>query len=401
MMSSDRETVRNLLFRRMLARDHALFNRSSRVCFIVVAAQPMAMDLDALFVESRKRDWQTVDNVEPVRFAVIGLGWFTLGRVLPALEKSDLCEPTVLVSSSSEKAKEVAADTDGATHAITYDEFHEGIATDTYDAVYICTPNALHLEYAETAARFEKDVLCEKPIERTSKRGRKIVDVCSDADVELMVAYRMQTEPSVRRARELIDAGYIGRPINVTGDMSQRLLDRVNPDPNQWRLDEELAGGGALFDIGIYPLNTARFLLDANPVTVSGRLSSTHDAFDEVEETVSFSVAFPDDVSANCFASHNARQSSGITVTGTEGQVRIEPAFFQDQARTLHVSRGDARSSITFDQTDQMLEEFDYFADRIRGHGSVHPDGEHAIVDMRVMEAIYEAAGRDRWISVA
>ncbi|MFD1599640.1 D-xylose 1-dehydrogenase Gfo6 [Halobellus rarus] len=360
------------------------------------------MELDAVLEDSCARDWQTVtpDSVDEVRFAVIGLGWFTKGRALPALEKSDRCEPSVLVSSSTEKAERVAADTEGAERGITYDEFHDGVARDAYDAVYIVTPNALHLEYVETATAFGKAVLCEKPMERDSERASELRDVAAAADVDLMIAYRMQTEPTVRRARELIAGGYIGDPMSVTGDMSQRLLDRVNPDPDQWRLNETLAGGGALFDIGIYPLNTARFLLEEDPIAVTGNVSSTHEAFDDVDETVAFSVEFPGEVYAQCYASHNARQSSGITVTGTAGQVRIEPAFFQDQARQLHISRGDSRASITVTAVDQMREEFDYFADRLRGAKPIGPDGDHGLVDMRAMEAVYEAAESDRWITV-
>ncbi|WP_254547110.1 D-xylose 1-dehydrogenase Gfo6 [Halomarina pelagica] len=360
------------------------------------------MDVDALFERGCERDWQTIDasTTEPVRFAVIGLGWFTKGRALPALEASDRCEPTVMVSSTSGKAERVAAETAGAAHGISYEQFHDGVARDAYDAVYVCTPNALHLEYVRTAAEFGKDVLCEKPIERDSERARRLVAACDNAGVKLMIAYRMHTEPAVRRARDLVDAGYIGEPKEVRGDMSQRLLERVNPDPDQWRLDEELAGGGALFDLGIYPLNTARFFLREDPVAVTGRTGSTHDAFDEVDETVSFSLEFPDEVYATCYASHNARQSSGITVTGTEGQVRVEPAFFQDESRELHISRGEGRASITFTKVDQMLEEFDYFADRIRSNASMYPDGEHALVDVVTMEAVYEAAERDAWVTL-
>ncbi|WP_276274015.1 D-xylose 1-dehydrogenase Gfo6 [Haloarcula litorea] len=360
------------------------------------------MDVSDIVDDATARDWETVDpeGTEPVRFAVIGLGWFTKGRALPALAESDRCEPSVLVSSSEEKAQRLAAETDGAEHGITYDQFHDGRAADAYDAVYIVTPNALHLEYVETAADLGKDVLCEKPMERDSDRAAELRDTARAGGVDLMIAYRMHTEPAVRRARALIEDGYVGEPMAVTGDMSQRLLDRIDPDPDQWRLDEELAGGGALFDIGIYPLNTARFLLDADPVAVTGNVSSTHDAFDEVDETVAFSVEFPDEVYAQCYASHNARQSSGITVTGTEGQVRVEPAFFQDQGRELHVSRGDGRASIEIETVDQMREEFDYFADRVRGDADILPDGDHGLVDMRAMEAVYEAAETDRWVDV-
>jgi len=360
------------------------------------------MDVERIIGESCARDWETADpeSTAPVRFAVLGLGWFTRGRALPALADSDRCVPSVLVSGSPEKAERLAADTDGAEHGITYEAFHDGAAHDAYDAVYVVTPNALHLPFVETAAAFGKHVLCEKPLERDSDRARELVGVCAEADVDLMVGYRMQTEPAVRRARELVAAGYVGNPMSVTGDMSQRLLDRVNPDPDQWRLDEGLAGGGALFDIGIYPLNTARFLLEADPVAVTGRTASTHDAFDEVDETVSVSLQFPDDVTAQCYASHNARQSSSVTVTGTEGQVRVEPAFFQDQDRVLHLSRGDSRASIELDRVDQMREEFDYFADRVRGDASIYPDGEHGVVDVEAMEAVYDAAESGRWVPV-
>ncbi|WP_227377605.1 D-xylose 1-dehydrogenase Gfo6 [Haladaptatus halobius] len=360
------------------------------------------MDLETVIGNGCARDWETVDanDVEPVRVAVIGLGWFTKGRVLPALEASKRCSPAVLVSGSGEKAQQIVETTDGAIHGITYDQFHDGVVADAYDAVYIVTPNALHMEYVETAVEYGKHVLCEKPMERSSKRARELESICASAGIKLMIAYRMHTEPAVRRARELIEAGYIGTPMTVDGEMSQRLLDRIDPNPDQWRLDEWLAGGGALFDIGIYPLNTARFLLGTDPIAVTGTTSSTHDAFADVDETVSFALRFPDGVTARCYASHNARQSSSITVTGTEGRIRIEPAFFQDQRRTLHVSRGDGRACIELEPVDQMLEEFDYFADRIRSDAPIYPDGDHGRIDMEIMESIYEGAADDRWISL-
>jgi xylose dehydrogenase (NAD/NADP) len=360
------------------------------------------MNVEDIVSNHCRRDWEQTDPeaVSPVRFAAIGLGWFTRGRALPALAESDRCAPTVLVSGSTDKADEVAAEFDAVEQTLTYEEYADGAATDAYDAVYICTPNALHLDHTAVAAEHGKDVLCEKPMERDSERSRELVATCEDAGVELMIAYRMHTEPTVRRARELVEAGYVGEPMAVRGDMSQRLLDRVNPNPDQWRLDADLAGGGALFDIGLYPLNTARFLLDSDPVAVTGSTDSTHDAFGEVDETVAFSMRFPEGVTAACFASHNARQASSITVTGTEGQVRVEPAFFQDQTRGLHLSRGDGRAEIEVDRVDQMREEFDYFADRLRGDGEIYADGRHGLVDVEVMEAIYEGAERDAWVSL-
>jgi len=356
------------------------------------------MEFERLYGSFSERDWETGVS-GTVRFALCGLGWWTLEEALPAIRESDRATVTALVSRSKEKAERVAAEAD-VEYGLSEEEYHAGEAAAAYDAVYVATPNATHLAYVRTAADLEKAVLCEKPMERDSDRARALVETCESAGVDLMVAYRMHTEPAVRRARELVEAGYVGEPMEVRGDMSQRLLDRINPDPDQWRLDEELAGGGALFDIGIYPLNTARFLLDADPVAVTGRTASTHAAFDDVDETVTFTLEFPDDVYAACYASHNARQSSAITVTGTEGQVRVEPAFFQDQTRELHVSRGDGRASVELSRVDQMREEFDYFADRVRGDAAIHPDGEHGLVDVVTMEAVYEAVADCTWVAV-
>jgi xylose dehydrogenase (NAD/NADP) len=348
------------------------------------------------------RDWEStsVSSLEEMRFAIIGVGWFTRERVFPALESSDLCTASVVVTRSEEKADRVAESLDEEARGITYDQFHEGVASDEYDAVYIVTPNALHLEYARTAASLGKHVLCEKPMERDSERAETLRAVCADAGIELMIAYRMHTEPAVRRARELIEEGVVGTPVEIRGSMAQRLLDRINPDPDQWRLDAELAGGGALFDIGLYPLNTARYLLDSDPIAVTGRVTSTHDAFSDVDETVQFSLEFPGDVYASCFASHNARQSSEITVVGTEGAVGIEPAFFQDQQRALHVSRGDGRMSVDVTKVDQMQEEFEYFTHQVRTGGDIYADGEHGLVDMRTMETIYDAADERTWVTL-
>jgi xylose dehydrogenase (NAD/NADP) len=356
------------------------------------------LDLDGLLRRGTARDWRTVDpdDVDPVRFAVIGLGWFTRGRALPALADSDYCEPAVMVSGSPGKAERVAADHDAV--AVTYDEFLEGAAVEAYDAVYVVTPNALHLDYCRAAAEFGKAVLCEKPLERDSERAAELVEAC--ADVPLYVGYRMQTEPAVRRARELVRAGYVGEPQAVQGRMTQRLLDRIDQNPDQWRLDEGLAGGGALFDLGVYPLNTARFLLDADPVAAVGRTKATHDAFDEVDETASFTLQFPGDVDAHCFVSHNARHGSRLAVVGTEGRVAVEPAFFQDDDRVLHVSAGDAETSIRFDRVDQMREEFDYFADRLRSGEPMYADGEHGLFDVRAMEAIYESEATGGWVAI-
>ena len=342
-----------------------------------------------------RRDWQRSDD-GTVRFALVGLGWWTREEAMPAIEESTFCETTVVVSGSHEKADRVAAATETVTDALTYDEFLDGAATDAYDAVYVVTPNALHLPYVEAAAEHGKAVLCEKPIEATVERAEQVVAAADDGDVPLMVAYRMQTDPAVRRTRELVADGHLGDPVQVHGHMSQRLV-TVIPDPDQWRLNPDLTGYGAtVMDLGIYPLNTARFVLDADPVSVSARFSGEHEAFADVpDEHASFAVTFDDGTEASCTASQNAQRASSFRVVGTEGEVALEPVFYPDQTRFMTVRSGENSVEVQVPPVDQMTEEFDYFADCLLSGESPHPDGEHGLADLRAIAAVYEAADAD------
>ena len=362
------------------------------------------MDLQDLLDGFDRRDWQTAGAEDgPVRFAMVGIGWWTREQAIPAVEEAELCETTVAVSSSREKAGAVVEEAETVERGITYDAFAEGEAVEAYDAVYVATPNALHLPYVRAAAEHGKDVLCEKPMEADADRAEALVEAAEDGGIRLMVGYRMQTEPAIRRLRELIEAGFVGEPAHVTGHMTQPLLAMFD-DPDQWRLDPDLAGPGtSVTDLGIYPLNTARFVLGADPVAVSASMDSRHDAFDRVpDERASFLVEYnagggagSDEygrVLASFTASQNADRSSGFTVVGTEGEVTMAPAFAMEADRALSVSRGSTAAELTFEPANEMTEEFDYFADRVLTGEPIVPDGEHGLVDVRAIEAVYEAA---------
>ena len=352
------------------------------------------------FEEFTERDWQTTTDAGPVRFAMVGLGWWTRAEAIPAVAESTFCETTVVISGSKEKAESATDLADTIDHAITYEEFHDGAAADAYDAVYVCTPNALHLPFVETAVRLGKDVLCEKPMEATVARAREMLDAVEASDVDLMVAYRMQTEPAVRRAREVVRSGLIGDPVQVHSNMSQPLLEMI-PDPDQWRLDPDLSGGATVMDLGLYPINTTRFVLDADPHTVQARVTHESEAFADVgDEHAAFTLVFPDGVYASCTASQAAYRSSHLRVTGTEGEVAIDPAFYNRQDRGFRLSVGEERYDVDFQQVDQMTEEFDYFAHCLLTDTDPHPDAEHGLVDVLVVDAVYDSAEADDPVAV-
>ncbi len=336
-----------------------------------------------------ERDWEAETDAEPVRFAMVGLGWWTREQAIPSVEDAKYAETTVLVTGSPEKAEDVADDVESVEATLSYEEYADGEAVEEYDAVYVCTPNALHYEHVEAAAEHGKAVLCEKPLAADVGEAEAIVDVCESADVPLMVAYRVMTGPTARRARELVQGGAIGEVVSVVGHMSDTILDAIGPD--SWRLDPELSGGTTLNDIGIYPLNAMRFVLDEDPRAVQATATAAQGEFEGVDEHGAFTLEFSDSLLAACTVSHSADVKSSLRFVGTEGELTLEGVFFPDAEKVLRLSRGGDTGEFRPTTNNQMLEEFDYFANHLQRGEAFEPDAEVALVDLRTIEAMYES----------
>jgi Predicted dehydrogenases and related proteins len=250
-------------------------------------------------------------------------------------------------------------------------------------------PNRLHLPHVEAAAGHGKAVICEKPLEVSVDRARRLVEACEEAGVTLMTAYRMQTDPVVRRLRETVVAGELGTVTRAFGNFSYDVLGGSR-GPDQWRLDSHLAGGGALMDVGVYPLNTTRYLLDAEPVAVRGETRRSG-PIDEVDEHVDFSARFPDAV-GNFAASLTGQSKAFLALHGTAGTVRLREAFQPRRERTVVVEADTGRAVFENVGRDESREEFDYFAHCLLTGQQPEPDGRDGLADVETMMAVYEAA---------
>jgi xylose dehydrogenase (NAD/NADP) len=353
------------------------------------------MRLDA-FEDLTHRDWDTGAD-DTVRFAVVGLGGFARNAALPAIADADYCEATALVTGSPETGERVAADV-GAEAVLSYEAFADGEAADAYDAVYVATPNALHPDHAVTAARLGKHVLCEKPLGATVAGARRIVDACDDAGVRLMTAYRMQAHPAVRRLRAFLDGGGVGDPVQLHGGFVFPVL-AGSRGPDHWRLDPDLAGGGALMDVGVYPLNTARFLLGRDPTEVSA-FATGEGPFAGVDERVAFDLRFGERTTASFTASFSGHADSRLSVVGESGRVSLSNAFSPGAERRLVVETADARATFDCPVVDEVCEEFDYFAHAVLTDGEMEPDGADGLRDVELMARTYDAAATGERVSL-
>lgn len=348
-------------------------------------------DLEAF----RQQDWRApVDG--DLHLAFVGLGEFTRNWVIPSAGAAKHTEIGAVVSGSPGRASDIAGTHDAVS--MSYAEFEAGEYRDAYDAVYVATPNATHQRYVETAAEQGKAVLCEKPLAATLPAARAIRDVCRAAGVTLQVGYRLQTDPIVRWARAAIRGGAIGTPRHAVGTMAQDLFAQVSPDPDQWRLDSTLSGGAALIDLGIYPLNTTRFLTDSDPIAISASTARSDDRFRDVDEHVSFIVEYDGGLQGSFTASQQSARGDHLRVYGSAGHVRLEPAFFGDVTATLE--RDDQVIQHSLSDLNEMREQLEYFASHVLRGVTPEPDGAHGVRDMAAISAGYESATRQERISV-
>lgn len=347
------------------------------------------MPLEDTFADFMRRDWESEAVDGTVRIAIVGVGGFAQNRALPAIAAGRYCETTTLVTGSPDRARSLAEEFD-VPHVIDYDAFVAGTHADAYDAAYIATPNATHSTYAIAAAEHGKHVICEKPLETTVERTQAIIDACDDADVTLMTAYRLQTEPIVRRTRELVRDGVIGEVVQIYGGFSHPLLETAGP--STWRLDPDLAGGGALVDLGIYPLNTARFLLECDPGAVYATTYSSREPFDAVDEHGTVQLEFPTGATLSATASFNAHASSRLELIGTDGTISIASPFGGVVPHEMVIESGDVRMEYTGPPVDEVREEFDYFGYCVLTGTEPEPNGTDGMTDLRIIQAAYESA---------
>lgn len=325
--------------------------------------------------------------------AIVGLGRLTLNQILPALRQSLYARPVALVSDRAEKA-EVVANQYGIRESAVYryDEIDRLADNPEIDAVYIVTPNGRHLDHVLAAAKAGKHILCEKPMANNSSEAREMVQACKQAGVRLMIAYRCQYELFNVEAARLTQSGELGRPRIIHATNTQ-----VQGSGDQWRMSAEMAGGGALPDIGLYCLNGVRTMLGEDPIEVYAQIVNPEgdERYAEVEETVSFTLRFKSGVIANCVTSYGAHECKDMEIRLEKGSIALENAFAY-QGQRLYVSQrhgeGEQVNEIRLAAKNQFTLEIDHFAAGVLNNQSFNTPGEEGLQDHLLMEAIYKSA---------
>jgi predicted dehydrogenase len=336
-----------------------------------------------------------------VGYAVVGLGHLSLEELLPALNMCKKSRLAALVSGSAEKMEKVAKQygikPENCYSYETYDKLKDNREV---DVIYIVLPNGLHKEYVIRGAKTGKHILCEKPMANTAAECREMIAACNAANVKLMIAYRIQYQPHNRKIKEMLQQKEFGATKFLQATNCQ-----ASANPDHWRHKKALAGGGALPDIGIYCINTNRFILGQEPTEVFAYQYSTpgDPLFTEVEEMVSWQMKFPNGVIASCVTNYDAHDNKSYDVFCEKGWYKLDNAYaYKGQKLNKANAEGKVKKieDVVISETNQFAVEMDHFSDCVINNKRPYSTGEEGLQDHIIMEAIYESARTGRPVAV-
>jgi predicted dehydrogenase len=328
----------------------------------------------------------------PIRYAVVGAGNIAQVAVLPAFDHARENSKLVAIISSDAEKREALSQRYGVEHTGGYDDFEALLDRAAVDAVYIALPNSLHRSFTERAARAGVHVLCEKPMAETIEDCEAMIEACEHNNVRLMVAYRLHYEEANLRALQLAQSGKLGKLRVFSSVFSQVVR------PGDVRTKGELAGG-ALYDMGVYAINAARTLFRDEPQEVlATSFTGSHEDYLEVDATTTAILRFTEGRVAQFTASLQAAAVSSYRMIGTEGDLRVEPAYGYTSDIKHYLTLADKTNEVSFSRRDQFAPELITFSRCILEGTDPETSGEEGLADIRVMRAILTSAQTGRAI---
>ena len=312
--------------------------------------------------------------------ALMGLGYYSTEILVHSIQ---MCKNTYLagiVTGTPSKAEKWQAKYNLKKENIyNYDNFDEIVNNKEIDIVYVVLPNALHKEYTIRAAKAGKHIICEKPMAPTVAECNEMIKVCNDNNVQLSIGYRMHFEPNTQEIMRLAkdkDFGDI-RQVSTGAAFNMGFFD-------DWKSKKEL-NGGAMMDMGVYPLQAARYATGEEPISVSAQTFKIRPDKVEADEVTSFQMQFPSGVVADCSTGFHANFNY-LKVFCEKGWYELDP-FSSYNGIQGKKSKGE----FNFKQVNQQARQMDEVAWCIMNKKPMRVKGEEGVKDIIVVEKIWES----------
>lgn len=330
---------------------------------------------------------------QTIRWGVLGCAGIAVKAVIPAIQSSRLGRVTAIASRDLKKAEQTAASF-GIPKA--YGNYEALLADPEVDAIYNPLPNHLHVPMTLAALEQGKPVLCEKPIALNTEEAIALMKVQQVKGLAVGEAFMVRHHPQWKMTKALIDQGRIGDVRAI-----QTIFSYYLDDPSNVR-NQVSIGGGGLFDVGCYAINTARFLFGDEPQRAIALME--RDPVFDTDRLTSGLMEFSGGRQLAFTCATQLALTQKVTILGTRGRIEILVPFNApaDGATVIAIDdgrdlSGGGREEIIIDPVDQYREQADAFAFAILT-GEPLPDGlDDAIANMRAMDALVRSTKSGAW----
>lgn len=352
-----------------------MFNRRDALKTIIVGGATTLFSPNTLFgATSKKKD--------KLGIALVGLGYYSTDLIAPALQLTKNCYLAGIVTGTPEKAEKWKQKYNIPDKNIyNYQNFDSIANNPDIDIVYVVLPPSMHKEYTIRAAKAGKHVFCEKPMAPSVNDCMAMIKVCKDNKVNLAIGYRCQHDPNTQEFMRIGRENIYGKPKMITCGAGY-----VDGRTNHWKQNKAL-GGGCMGDMGVYALQGARLATGEEPIAVTAQSSTTRpEIYKEVEETMMFQLQFPSGALAACHTSFGI-QMNYLQVNYEKGWLKMEPFSAYSGNKGSHTN-----GIIDFPLNNQQAKQIDEDCLAIMNSTPLIAPGEEGLRDIKVVEAIYQAA---------
>lgn len=316
-----------------------------------------------------------------LRTGVLGCGSIAWRRTIPALCASSHAEVVAVSSRDPRKARRFAEHF-GCAAANSY---HELLSSNDIDAVYVAVPTGLHAEWAAKAIEQGKHVLVEKPMAATHRQAQWLSDLAAKAGVVLMENRMFVHHPQHEEVRKLMQAGAIGELRVLTASMG---IPPLNGDDIRYRPD---LGGGALLDVGFYPVHAAQMFLQPPLRVVGSALQRASEPGVDIAGHAVLLDTHGRTAELTFGFIHSYR--STYSLWGSTGRIVLDRAFTPPPhwSPILRIEQQDRLEQLTLAPADQFLNAVDFFA-RAALTGKDHRHMEQTLSGMHLLDSIRSQA---------
>ncbi len=325
--------------------------------------------------------------------ALVGLGNYSTNQLAPALLQSNLCRLAGIVTGTPEKAEKWCKQYNiPKENAYNYQNFDEIRNNPAIDIVYVVLPNAMHAEFTIRAANAGKHVICEKPMALNVKEGEAMIKACQTAKVHLSIGYRLYFEPHHLEMRRLGMEKVYGGVKMIESSLGFQMA-----DPQSWRLNKALGGGGAVMDLGVYCIQGIRRTLGELPTALTAQGYVRDEAiFKGIYEMMMFQMEFPSGAISNSTTTYTSYIDRLYATTGYRW-FGLEPSYNATGAKG-----NSSAGELTFKTPlFQQIAQMDNFADCILKNQKSVAAGEEGLIDLKIIEAIKRAADTGKKVKLS